>query len=119
MPILPVLMLRTHSTLLTISVSTLLAISLLASDVVASPGDFPRPAGIEPQIRFWTRIYSEIDRGGGLIHDSSHMNVVYEAIRLPKGLSRRSRERQESRRRWTRMVRSQLRNAPGRPECSN
>ncbi|MCH8084178.1 MAG: transglycosylase SLT domain-containing protein, partial [Myxococcales bacterium] len=73
--------------------STLLVISLLAIDAGARPGDFPRPAGIEPQIRFWTRIYSEVDRGGGLIHDSTHMDVVYEAIRLPEGLSRRARER--------------------------
>jgi membrane-bound lytic murein transglycosylase D len=73
--------------------STFLAIALLASDADARSGDFPRPAGIEPQIRFWTRIYSEVDRAGGLIHDSSHMDVVYEVIRIPEGLSRRSRER--------------------------
>ena len=84
-PIRPVSMLRI--------LSTLLVISLLAIDAGARPGDFPRPAGIEPQIRFWTRIYSEVDRGGGLIHDSTHMDVVYEAIRLPEGLSRRARER--------------------------
>ena len=84
-PIRPVSMLRI--------LSTLLVTSLLAIDAGARPGDFPRPAGIEPQIRFWTRIYSEVDRGGGLIHDSTHMDVVYEAIRLPEGLSRRARER--------------------------
>jgi len=71
----------------------LLAVSLLAIDARARPGDFPRPAGIEPQIQFWTRIYSEVDRAGGLIHDSSHMDVVYEVIRLPERLSRRARER--------------------------
>jgi membrane-bound lytic murein transglycosylase D len=73
--------------------STLFAISLLATHAEARPGDFPRPAGIEPQIRFWTRVYSEVDRAGGLIHDSLHMDVIYEVIRLPEGLSRRSRER--------------------------
>jgi len=73
--------------------STLLAISLLATPSEARPGDFPRPAGIEPQIRFWTRVYSEVDRAGGLIHDSSHMDVIYEVLLLPEGLSRRSRER--------------------------
>ncbi len=77
--------------------STLLTISLLAIEAGARADDFPRPAAIEPQIRFWTRIYSEVDRGGGLIHDSTHMSVVYEAIRLPEGLSRRARERQVER----------------------
>jgi len=75
------------------TLSTLLAIALLASEAGARTGDFPRPAGIEPQIRFWTRVYSEVDRKGGLIHDSSHMDVIYEVIRLPEGLSSRARER--------------------------
>jgi membrane-bound lytic murein transglycosylase D len=86
-------MLRILSTLFAISLSTPLAISLLAADAGARPGDFPRPAGIEPQIRFWTRVYSEVDRAGGLIHDSSQMDMVYEVIRLPEGFSRRARER--------------------------
>ncbi|HXV36608.1 MAG TPA: transglycosylase SLT domain-containing protein, partial [Myxococcota bacterium] len=73
---------------------TLLALLLLPiGDALAHLGDFPRPAAIEPQIRFWTRIYSEIDRGGGLLHDSTHMEVIYEAIRLPEGISDRARER--------------------------
>ena len=53
----------------------------------------PRSAALEPQIRFWTRIYSEVDQGGGLIHDSVQMGVVYEVIDYPEGLSSRSRER--------------------------
>ncbi len=73
--------------------STLFSLLLLTSDAVANLGDLPRPAGIEPQIRFWTRIYSEIDRAGGLLHDSTHMDVVYEAIRLPEGHSARAHER--------------------------
>ncbi len=90
-PICPSPMMRNLSMLKILS--TFFAIALLASAAGARPGDFPRPAGIEPQIRFWTRIYSEVDRAGGLIHDSTHMDVVYEVIRLPEGLSRRSRER--------------------------
>jgi membrane-bound lytic murein transglycosylase D len=86
-------MLRILSTLFALSLSTPLAISMLAADAGARPGDFPRPPGIEPQIRFWTRVYSEVDRAGGLIHDSSQMDVVYEVIRLPEGLSSRTRER--------------------------
>ncbi len=73
--------------------SMFLAVTLLATDAGAHPDDFPRPAGIEHQIRFWTRVYSEVDRAGGLIHDSSRMDVIYEVIRLPEGLSTRSRER--------------------------
>jgi membrane-bound lytic murein transglycosylase D len=53
----------------------------------------PRPAELEPNVRFWTRIYSEVDGNGGLIHDSEELGVVYETISFPPGLSSRSRER--------------------------
>jgi membrane-bound lytic murein transglycosylase D len=53
----------------------------------------PLPASLAPNVAFWARIYSEVDTQGGLIHDSVHLDVVYEEIRLPKGVSSRSRER--------------------------
>jgi membrane-bound lytic murein transglycosylase D len=53
---------------------------------------FARPDSLEPRVAFWTRIYSEVGSDGGLIHDSAHLGVVYEVVRLP-GLSDRSRER--------------------------
>jgi len=90
-PIGPIPMPRLRPTLRTLS--TLLPLALLASSAAAHPGDFPRPAAIEPQIRFWTRVYSEIDRAGGLLHDANHLDVIYEVIRLPEGLSSRARER--------------------------
>jgi membrane-bound lytic murein transglycosylase D len=53
----------------------------------------PRPPALDPSIRFWTRIYSEVDGKGGLIHDSDHLDIVYESIRLPVGASTRTRDR--------------------------
>ena len=71
-----------------------LFLALLALCSSAEAGDLlPRPAGLEPNVRFWTRIYSEVAEDGGLIHDSEHLDVVYEAIRFPSGLSRRGQER--------------------------
>jgi membrane-bound lytic murein transglycosylase D len=57
----------------------------------------PRPAGLEAPVRFWTRVYSEVDGNGGLIHDSRHLEVVYEVLRFPSGMSDRSRERRVER----------------------
>jgi membrane-bound lytic murein transglycosylase D len=48
---------------------------------------FPRPPGIHARIRLWTRVYSEVDTNGGLIHDAEELDVVYEVIRWPKSLS--------------------------------
>jgi membrane-bound lytic murein transglycosylase D len=45
---------------------------------------FPRPAAIGPRIRLWTRVYSEVETSGGLIHDSEYLDLVYEVIRWPK-----------------------------------
>jgi membrane-bound lytic murein transglycosylase D len=66
---------------------------LLASPSVGAEDLLPRPAGLEPNVRFWTRIYAEIDDSGGFVHDSQHLDVIYETVRFPSGLSRRSRER--------------------------
>ncbi|HEX7082154.1 MAG TPA: LysM peptidoglycan-binding domain-containing protein [Gammaproteobacteria bacterium] len=41
---------------------------------------FPRPPQLEPAIRFWTRVYTEIDTQSGFIHDSERLDVVYETV---------------------------------------
>ncbi len=53
---------------------------------------FPRPDALHPRVHFWTRVFAEVGTDGGLIHDSVHLDVVYEVLRLPEGLSPRSRE---------------------------
>jgi len=77
-------------------IRSLLAVAALLLTVpLASAAEelLPRPAGLEPAVRFWTRVYTEVDGRGGLIHDSVHLDVVYEVLRFPEGLSDRSRER--------------------------
>jgi len=73
--------------------SFLAALLLLGPLSAAADATFPRPAGLEPDIRFWTRIYSEVDTDGGLIHDSRDLRVVYEQIDFPPDLRQRTRER--------------------------
>ena len=66
---------------------------LLAFAFVAAAEDFPRPAALEPDITFWKRIYSEVGTDGGLLHDTRDLSIVYEVVKLPRGLDRRARER--------------------------
>jgi len=54
---------------------------------------FPLPKGLEPDVAFWKRIYTEVDGRGGLIHDSEHLQVVYEHFRFRDGESDRTRNR--------------------------
>ena len=72
-------------------IAAALLLFLFASDAAAEK--LPTPSSLEPAVRFWTRVYTEVDTNSGLIHDSVNLGVVYETLRFPEGLSRRQRER--------------------------
>jgi len=93
--------------MLRLSTALLTLVALLLPPSAGAAELFPRPAGLEDNIRFWTRIYSEIDSAAGLIHDNRQMGVVYEVVRFPAGISRRSREREvkKVKRRYTTILR--------------
>ena len=65
----------------------------IGARVSAAPEDFPRPAGLESAVAFWTRVYSEVDGNGGLLHDSRDLAIVYEVPRYPAELGSRTRDR--------------------------
>ncbi|MDH3519579.1 MAG: LysM peptidoglycan-binding domain-containing protein [Myxococcales bacterium] len=74
--------------------NTILTLALLLLCAGAAADELlPRPAGLEPNVQFWIRIYTQVDGDGGLIHDAEHLDVVYEELRFPDGLSERGRER--------------------------
>jgi membrane-bound lytic murein transglycosylase D len=70
----------------------LAAVALLCLGSAASAQDLPEPASLEPAIRFWTRVYTEVDSHSGLIHDAEHLGVVYETVRFPAHLPYRARD---------------------------
>jgi len=51
----------------------------------ADPRLFPRPPAIESRVRFWTRVYSEVETNEGFVHDNRDLGVVYDVVRWPKG----------------------------------
>ena len=61
--------------------------------VVGQAQELPRPAEIEPDIRFWTRVYTEVDTKSGFVHDSRDLNLVYQTLRFGQGDSSRTRSR--------------------------
>lgn len=42
--------------------------------------ELPRPAALEPAIRFWTRVYTEADTDSGFLHDAVNLSVVYRKV---------------------------------------
>jgi len=67
-----------------------LVIAFLSGHLVAQ--QLPRPPEIEPDIRFWTRVYTEVDTDGGFIHDDRYLDVVYRTLRFDEHASQRSRQ---------------------------
>ncbi len=57
------------------SVMLLLALSAAAA--------LPRPAGLEPEIRFWTRVFAEVPSQQALIHDNRRLDIIYARIDVP------------------------------------
>lgn len=54
---------------------------------------FPFPTGLQADVRFWTRVYTEVTTSEGFIHDNQFLNVVYERMSFSPGTS--NKERQE------------------------
>jgi len=72
---------------------TVLIFALLISCLRVEAADFPRPATLEPAVRFWTRVYTEINTNQGYLHDAVNMAVVYETLDLPSYANHAERER--------------------------
>lgn len=61
-------------------------------DAGAEPVALPRPAALEPAVRFWGRVFSEVDTRSGFLHDDRRLDVVYETLHWPDDLDRSARQ---------------------------
>ena len=72
----------------------LLAPLLCCAPVRAAPSDaFAYPPELEPDVRFWIRVYTEVTTDQGLLHDDWYLGLVYEVLRFDPSDSPRQRER--------------------------
>ncbi|MDE2220581.1 MAG: lytic transglycosylase domain-containing protein, partial [Gammaproteobacteria bacterium] len=71
---------------------TLLLLLLPALAPAANPG-IPEPPELEPDIRFWMRVYAEITTNEGFIHDQRDLSVVYQTLHFDPAQPPRERER--------------------------
>jgi membrane-bound lytic murein transglycosylase D len=72
----------------------------------AQSEDFPQPDSLRPAIEFWKRVYTEADTKSGFLHDSLHLEVVYEHLKFGDGVSSRQRRRvtDEARRKYRQIL---------------
>jgi membrane-bound lytic murein transglycosylase D len=64
----------------------------LASAVIAADNPVPRPPGLERDVQFWIRVYTEINTNSGFLHDDRNLGVIYETMRFDSGTSPRERQ---------------------------
>ena len=57
---------------------------------------FAVPPELEPDVRFWVRVYTEVTTEQGLLHDAWYLGLVYEVLRFDPDVSLAMRERQVS-----------------------
>ena len=73
-----------------------LAMLLTLLVVLAAPANassIPRPEGLQQDVNFWIRVYTEVTTNEGFLHDERNLAVVYDTLRFPPGGSSRERQR--------------------------
>jgi membrane-bound lytic murein transglycosylase D len=71
-----------------------LALALIAAvPALAADNPIPRPAGLERDVQFWVRVYTEVNTDGGFLHDERHLGVIYEAMQFAPNTSPRERQK--------------------------
>lgn len=73
---------------------------------------FITPAGLEPQVEFWVKVYSHWSQGQVALHDNRHMDLVYRVLELPgpvsDGYSKDSRRYVREQQRWLKQQLNEL-----------
>src|SRR5579859_327252 len=67
---------------------------LVVAGVWAADSDtvMPRPPELDRDVRFWVRVYTEVDTNGGFIHDQYNLGVVYDTLHFDPNTSPRQRQ---------------------------
>ncbi len=68
-------------------------LGLLFTAAVNAQEHLPRPAALEPAVKFWKQVYTEVGTTGGLIHDDTRLDVVYAVLEFPAGVTGASRSK--------------------------
>jgi membrane-bound lytic murein transglycosylase D len=71
----------------------LLVFACVVVTSVPAQGAIPRPEGIQPDVNFWIRVYTEVTTNEGFLHDERNLAVIYETVKFSAGSSPRERQR--------------------------
>jgi membrane-bound lytic murein transglycosylase D len=74
-----------------VALNVVWAVGLAASPARAE--SIPRPAGIQDDVNFWIRVYTEVTTNEGFLHDERNLAVIYDTLKFGAGTSSRERQR--------------------------
>jgi len=66
---------------------------MVAAPLLARGEGIPRPEGIQQDVNFWIRVYTEVNTNEGFLHDERNLAVVYDTIKFGSGGSSRDRQK--------------------------
>lgn len=66
---------------------------LVVAPLFAAESPVPRPPGLERDVQFWIRVYTEVTTNGGFLHDDRNLAVVYEKIEFAPNATPRARQK--------------------------
>ncbi|HVY82052.1 MAG TPA: LysM peptidoglycan-binding domain-containing protein [Steroidobacteraceae bacterium] len=66
---------------------------LLALPALGAENPIPKPPGLQRDVDFWIRVYTEINTNSGFLHDERNLAVVYETLRFAPNTGPREREK--------------------------
>ena len=70
-------------------VLSITSLSVCARDKLA----FPLPNKLQADVRFWTKIYTEVTTSEGLIHDNKRLDIIYDRVTFKPGTSYKERQK--------------------------
>src|SRR5689334_10583342 len=68
-------------------------LATLAAPFAVAADSIPRPEGIQSDVNFWVRVYTEVTTNEGFLHDERNLAVVYDTLRFSPGSSSRDRQK--------------------------
>ena len=67
--------------------------ALVLLPLSARADSIPRPEGIQGDVNFWIRVYTEVTTNEGFLHDERNLNGIYDTLKFDAGMSSRERQR--------------------------
>jgi len=68
-------------------------ILLSTASLAKNTANFPLPDTLQADVRFWSRVYTEVTTNEGLIHDNEKLNIIYARLSFSPSSSYKERRK--------------------------